>query len=312
MKIYRDIPQMPKVRRAVVTTGTFDGVHPGHRTILNRLRQTAERIGGETVLITFHPHPRTVLQPEFTDLRLLNTMEEKEVLLAETGLDHLLIIPFTKEFSQITAEEYIRRILVDTIGTEKLVIGYDHRFGRGRGGSFRELSDLAPEFGFEVEEIPPIEVDGVTVSSSKIRQALLAGEVDAAAEWLGYRYPLTGMVVQGDRLGRTLGFPTANLAIADPLKLIPGDGIYAVYAETEGKTYRAMVHIGPRRTLDSDEKRIEVNLFDFEGDLYGKAVSLRFVKRLRAELKFDNLERLTEQMKMDKLHTLTIFGEIEK
>ncbi len=303
---------MPKVRRAVVTTGTFDGVHPGHRTILNRLRQTAERIGGETVLITFHPHPRTVLQPEFTDLRLLNTMEEKEVLLAETGLDHLLIIPFTKEFSQITAEEYIRRILVDTIGTEKLVIGYDHRFGRGRGGSFRELSDLAPEFGFEVEEIPPIEVDGVTVSSSKIRQALLAGEVDAAAEWLGYRYPLTGMVVQGDRLGRTLGFPTANLAIADPLKLIPGDGIYAVYAETEGKTYRAMVHIGPRRTLDSDEKRIEVNLFDFEGDLYGKAVSLRFVKRLRAELKFDNLERLTEQMKMDKLHTLTIFGEIEK
>jgi riboflavin kinase/FMN adenylyltransferase len=312
MKIYRDIPQMPKVRHAVVTTGTFDGVHPGHRTILNRLRQTAERIGGETVLITFHPHPRTVLQPEYTGLRLLNTMEEKEALLAETGLDNLLIIPFTKEFSQITSEEYIRRILVDTIGTEKLVIGHDHRFGRGRGGSFRELSDLAPEFGFEVEEIPPIEVDGVTVSSSKIRQALLAGDVDAAAEWLGYRYPLTGMVVEGDRLGRTLGFPTANLAIADPLKLIPGDGIYAVYAEAEGKNYRAMLHIGPRRTLDSDDRRIEVNLFDFEGDLYGRAVTLRFVKRLRAELKFDNLERLTEQMKMDKLHTLTIFGEIEK
>lgn len=303
---------MPKVRHAVVTTGTFDGVHPGHRTILNRLRQTAERIGGETVLITFHPHPRTVLQPEYTGLRLLNTMEEKEALLAETGLDNLLIIPFTKEFSQITSEEYIRRILVDTIGTEKLVIGHDHRFGRGRGGSFRELSDLAPEFGFEVEEIPPIEVDGVTVSSSKIRQALLAGDVDAAAEWLGYRYPLTGMVVEGDRLGRTLGFPTANLAIADPLKLIPGDGIYAVYAEAEGKNYRAMLHIGPRRTLDSDDRRIEVNLFDFEGDLYGRAVTLRFVKRLRAELKFDNLERLTEQMKMDKLHTLTIFGEIEK
>jgi riboflavin kinase/FMN adenylyltransferase len=312
MKIYRDIPQMPKVRRAVVTTGTFDGVHPGHRSILNRLRQTAERIGGETVLITFHPHPRTVLQPEFIDLKLLNTMEEKEALLAQTGLDHLLIIPFTKEFSQITAEEYIRRILVDTIGTEKLVIGYDHRFGHGRGGSFRELSELAPEFGFEVEEIPAIEVEGVTVSSSKIRQALLAGEVDAAAEWLGYRYPLTGMVVQGDRLGRTLGFPTANLAIADPLKLIPGDGIYAVYAEADGKTHQAMLHIGPRRTLDSDEKRIEVNLFDFAGDLYGRTVTLRFVKRLRAELKFENLERLTEQMKLDKLHALTIFGEIEK
>jgi riboflavin kinase/FMN adenylyltransferase len=311
MKVYRDIPQMPNVRHAVVTTGTFDGVHPGHRTILNRLRQTAERIGGETVLITFHPHPRTVLQPEFTDLRLLNTTEEKEELLAQTGLDHLLIIPFTHAFSQITAEEYIRTILVDTIGTEKLVIGYDHRFGRGRGGSFRELSELAPEYGFEVEEIPPIEVEGVTVSSSKIRQALTAGEVDAAAEWLGYRYPLTGTVVEGDRLGRTLGFPTANLSIPDPLKLIPGDGIYAVYAETEGKTYRAMLHIGPRRTLDSLEQRIEVNLFDFAGDLYGKSVTLQFVKRLRSELKFADLESLTAQMNMDKLHATALFSEIE-
>ena len=303
---------MPRVLHAVVTTGTFDGVHPGHRTILNRLQQIAGRIGGETVLITFHPHPRTVIQPEFTDLKLLNTPAEKEELLARTGLDHLLIIPFTREFSQITAEEYIREILVNTIGTEKLVIGYDHRFGKGRGGSFRELSELAPEFGFEVEEIPAIEVEGVTVSSSKIRQALQAGEVDAAAELLGYRYPLTGKVIEGDRLGRTLGFPTANLSVSDQLKLIPADGIYAVFAEAGGKTYRAMLHIGPRRTLNAPEKRIEVNLFDFEGDLYGADVTLRFVKRLRPELKFENLDGLTDQMKMDKLNALQILENLEK
>lgn len=312
MRIYRDISQMPKIRNAVVTTGTFDGVHPGHRTILYRLRQIAERIEGETVLITFHPHPRTVIQPEFTELKLLNTPAEKEELLAQTGLDHLLIIPFTLEFSQITAEEYIREILVKTIGTKKLVIGYDHRFGRGRGGSFRELREMAPRFGFEVEEIPAIEAEGITVSSSKIRQALQAGEVDMAADLLGYRYPLTGRVTEGDKLGRTLGFPTANLSVPDPLKLIPADGIYAVFAETGGKTYRAMVHIGPRRTLNDPEKRIEVNLFDFEGDLYGKDVTLRFVKRLRPELKFENLEELAGQMKMDKLHALEIFGILEK
>lgn len=312
MKIHRGIENIPHIANAVVTTGTFDGVHPGHRAILDRLRKTAHDIGGESVLITFFPHPRTVINPDFTDLKLLNTQREKEELLAETGLDHLVVISFTPEFSRIDAEAYIRDILVGRIGVKKLVIGYDHRFGKGRGGSFRELQEMAPSLGFDVEEIPALEIDGVAVSSSKIRQALQNGEVDRAAEKLGYRYPLTGKVIHGDRLGRTLGFPTANLGLDDPLKLIPSDGIYAVYVDADGKRYRGMLHIGPRRTLDDPSHRIEVNLLDFSGDLYGKEISLHFVEKLRDEMKFESLSDLTNQMESDKLHTERIFGNLEK
>lgn len=312
MKIHRDIDNIPHITNAVVTTGTFDGVHPGHRSILSRLNKTAADIGGQSVLITFYPHPRTVINPDFTDLKLLNTQAEKEALLARTGLDHLIVIPFTKEFSQITAEEYIKTILVDKIGVKKLVIGYDHRFGKGRGGSFRELQEMSPDFGFEVEEISALEIDGVAVSSTKIRQALLAGEVDEAAEKLGYMYPLTGTVIHGDKLGRTLGFPTANLSQADPLKLIPSNGIYAVYVQVTDKRYRGMLHIGPRRTLNDPSHRIEVNLLDFSGDLYGQEISLFFVKKLRDEMKFESLADLTNQMESDKLHTERIFDSLEK
>lgn len=312
MKIHRGIENIPHIPNAVVTTGTFDGVHPGHRTILRRLKKTAEETGGESVLVTFYPHPRTVINPDYTGLKLLNTQQEKERLLALTGLDHLIVIHFTEAFSQITAEEYIRDILVGRIGMKKLVIGYDHRFGRGRGGSFRELREMAPGFGFDVEEIPALEIDGMAVSSTKIRQALAAGEVDDAAEKLGYLYPLSGTVIEGDKLGRTLGFPTANLSPADPLKLIPCDGIYAVDVAAAGKKYHGMLHIGPRRTLNDPSHRIEVNLLHFSGDLYGQEITLFFVMRLRAEMKFDNLRDLTIQMENDKLHTERIFKRLEE
>jgi riboflavin kinase/FMN adenylyltransferase len=312
MKIHRDIDNIPRIANAVVTTGTFDGVHPGHRAILSRLNKTASDINGESVLITFFPHPRTVINPDFTDLKLLNTQKEKETLLAKTGLDHLIVIPFTKEFSQITAEEYIKNILVDKIGTKKLVIGYDHRFGKGRGGSFRELQEMAPELGFDVEEISALEIDGVAVSSTKIRQALSSGGVDEAADMLGYDYPLTGIVIHGDQLGRTLGFPTANLSLSDPLKLIPSDGIYAVYVEISGKRHHGMLHIGPRRTLNDPSHRIEVNILNYTGDLYGQEISLFFVKKLRDEMKFESLSDLINQMESDKLHTERIFDSLEK
>ena len=312
MKTYRGIPEIPHIPHAVVTTGTFDGVHPGHRSILERLNKRAGEIGGESVLITFDPHPRTVIHPDSANLKLLNTQAEKEALLAETGLDHLIVIPFTKAFSQITAEEYIRSVLVEKIGVEKLVIGYDHRFGHGRGGSFRELKEMSPSLGFEVEEIPALEIEGVAVSSTKIRQALMAGDVKKAAEKLGYLYAVSGLVVKGDQIGRSLGFPTANLQVNDLQKLVPADGIYAVWVDTDRSTHKGMLHIGPRRTLNSDEKRIEVNLFDFSDDLYGNIIRLRFIDRLRGEEKFNSQADLTEQMKNDKLQTERIFENLEK
>lgn len=312
MKIHRSIASIPSMIRPVVTTGTFDGVHPGHHTILRRLNNTAAEIGGESVLITFFPHPRTVIHPEFTDLRLLNTQAEKEARLAKTGLNHLVVLPFTKEFSQITAEEYIRRILVETIGVKKLVIGHDHRFGKGRGGSFRELQEMAPSLGFEVEEIPALEIDGMAVSSTKIRQALLAGDVANAAEKLGYRYELPGKVIHGDQLGRTLGFPTANLLPGDAHKLIPADGVYAVFVKHGEQLSKGMLHIGPRRTLNDASHRIEVNIFDFSGDLYGQEITLIFVDRLRDEIKFNSLQDLINQMEKDKLHTQRIFDSLEE
>lgn len=312
MKIHRGIAHIPFIRNAVLTTGTFDGVHPGHRSILERLKKSAQETDGESVLITFDPHPRTVINPQFTDLKLLNTQDEKESLLAQTGIDHLVVIHFDEAFSQITAEAYIKDILVDKIGVKKLVIGYDHRFGKGRGGSFKELQEMGPEFGFEVEEIPAIEVEGVTVSSTKIRHDLLSGAVDAANEKLGYSYTLSGTVIHGDKLGRTLGFPTANLSPGDPLKLIPSDGIYAVWVSVAGKSYHGMLHIGPRRTINDPSHRIEVNILDFAQDIYGQEITLSFVSKLRDEMKFSSLEELISQMENDKLQTKQIFKTIEK
>ena len=305
MKIYYSIDDFVRLDNAVVTSGTFDGVHVGHQKILNRLIEIARKSTGESVVITFWPHPRLILKPEDDSLKLLNTFEERAALLKEQGIQHLLRIPFTKEFSQITSIEFISRILVGAIGTRKLVIGHDHRFGRNREGSFEQLRINGPTYGFDIEEIPRQDVDHVAVSSSKIREALEAGDVETAADFLGRPYSISGRVVKGDQLGRKLGFPTANIDIDSHYKLIPSDGIYAVRVEHEHKTYGGMLYIGNRPTLNGLAQTIEVNIFDFAQDIYGQDLKVSFIKFLRGDIKFNDLESLKEQLSEDHKASLT-------
>lgn len=308
MKIYHGIDDFTRLDYAVVTSGTFDGVHVGHQKILNRLREIASRNNGETVVITFWPHPRLVLHPEDDTLKLLNTFEEKAELLKEQGIQHLVRIPFTKEFSQYTSEEFIQKIVVETIGTRKLVIGYDHRFGHNREGSFEQLKINAPRYGFEVEEIPRQDVDHVGVSSSKVRKALEEGDIDTATHFLARPYTLTGRVVMGDKLGRLLGYPTANIEIDTKYKLIPADGIYAVTILHEHTTYKGMLYIGNRPTVNGTKRNIEVNIFDFAKDIYGESLTLYFHKLIRGDAKFSDLEGLKVQLGIDKQDALRILG----
>ena len=308
MKIYYQIDDFTPVKNAVVTSGTFDGVHLGHQKILGRLREAAQRINGETVVITYWPHPRFILSPGDTSLRILNTFEEKAELLKEQGVQHLLRIPFTKEFSQITSREFISRILVERIGTRVLVIGYDHRFGKNREGSFEQLKIDAPTYGFEVEEIPRHDVDDVAVSSSKIRRALEEGDIASATHWLGKPYALTGSVIRGDKLGRVLGFPTANIDVDSHHKLIPSEGIYAVLAEHAGRTYQGMLYIGNRPTVDGSKRSIEVNLFEFDQEIYGETLKINLIAALRKDAKFPDLERLREQLARDREHALQVLN----
>ena len=300
MKIYHSLDDFSRLDCAVVTSGTFDGVHLGHQKILSRLKEIADKNSGETVVITFWPHPRLVLKPDDQHLKLLNTFEEKAALLKEQGIQHLLRIPFTKEFSQISSNDFIRTILVEKMGTRKLVIGYDHRFGKNREGSFDQLKLKGPQFGFEVEEIPRQDIDHVAVSSSLIREALEAGDVQAAQHLLGRPYSLSGRVIKGDKLGRMLGFPTANLDIDSHYKLVPAEGIYAVNVWLEGKQYGGMLYIGYRPTVGGKIKNIEVNIFDFSREIYGETLTIEFVSLLRSDTKFSDLETLKQQMEVDK------------
>jgi riboflavin kinase / FMN adenylyltransferase len=300
MKIYHGLDDFIKLDYAVVTSGTFDGVHIGHQKILNRLKEIAQTYSGETVVITFWPHPRLVLHPEETSLKLLNTFEEKAELLKDHGINHLVRIPFTKEFSQLSSEEFISKILVETIGTKKLVIGYDHHFGKNREGSFDQLKENAPKYGFEVEEIPRQDVDHIGVSSSIIRRALEEGDIETATPLLGKPYSLTGRVVPGDKLGRILGFPTANIEIDTRYKLIPSDGIYAVTVRYEHDAFNGMMYIGNRPTINGSKRNIEVNIFDFNTDIYGESITIYFHKLLRQDSKFHDLEELKRQLFQDK------------
>ena len=309
MKIYYSIDDFPRLDAAVVTSGTFDGVHIGHQKILSRLKEISGKSKGETVVITLWPHPRLILKPEDTTLKLLNTFEEKAELLKEQGIQHLLRVPFTKEFSQITSTEFITRILVNTIGTKKLVIGYDHRFGKNREGSFEELKANCTTYGFEVEEIPRQDVDHVAVSSSKIRQALEAGDVETASHFLGRPYSIAGEVVKGEKLGRALGFPTANIDVDSHHKLIPAEGIYAVTVIHEGKTFGGMLYIGTRPTLGGSKQSIEVNIFNFSQQIYGQSLKVNFIRMLRPDMKFNDLEELKQQLYKDQTDTLKILKE---
>jgi riboflavin kinase/FMN adenylyltransferase len=304
MKIYHGIDDFVRLEYAVVTSGTFDGVHVGHQKILARLREVAAANNGETVVITYWPHPRLVLHPEDTTLQLLNTFEEKADLLKEQGIEHLIRIPFTREFSQLSSEEFISHILVRTIGTRKLVIGYDHHFGKNREGSFEQLKQNAPRYGFDVEEISRQDVDNVGVSSTKIRHALEIGDIDTATHFLGKPYTLTGRVVIGDRIGRTLGYPTANLEIDTRNKLIPADGIYAVTVTHEGSPYKGMLYIGHRPTINGATRNIEVNLFGFDREIYGDSLTIHFQAYVRGDMKFNGLDELRQQMDRDKEESL--------
>ncbi|MGB3587160.1 MAG: riboflavin biosynthesis protein RibF, partial [Tunicatimonas sp.] len=270
MKIHRQGHIQIPPQRPVVTSGTFDGVHIGHQKILNRLQELAKEVDGETVVLTFWPHPRLVLKGDESSLKLLNTFEEKARLLEQVGIDHLVQIPFTEEFSQLSPDEYVQRILVDQLGAKFLVIGYDHRFGRNRQGDFEYLLQNAPRFGFQVEEIPRQDIDDIGVSSTKIRQALETGDVATAHSYLGRYYDISGTVVDGDKIGRGLGFPTANISVEEKYKLIPADGIYAVHVFLEEKQFGGMLYIGNRPTLAGKNKTIEVNIFDFDQDIYGQ------------------------------------------
>lgn len=301
MKIYEGLGDFFPVKNAVVTSGTFDGVHLGHQKILNRIREIASAVSGETVMITFWPHPRLVLYPHEHKLRLLSTFEEKAELLHQFGIDHLITIPFTREFSQMSSEEFIRKVLVDKLQTKKLVIGYDHRFGKNREGSFEYLKANSLELGFELEEISRQDVDEIGVSSTKIRQALESGDVKTAASYLGRPYELNGLVIKGQQIGRSIGFPTANIHIPNDYKLIPKDGVYAVVVQVEEMHFGSMLNIGNRPTVDGTKKTVEAHLFDFQGDLYNKQLTVHFREFLRDERKFENLEALKNQLMQDQL-----------
>ena len=311
MKTYWGLDKFKKLDYGVVTSGTFDGVHFGHQKILERLVESAKNNGGESVILTYWPHPRLVLYPG-QELYLLTSIEEKIELLESHNIDHLIILTFTKEFAQLSSEEFIKDILVDKIGTKKLVIGYDHKFGRNRSGSFEELRKDGPIYGFEVEEIPKQMIDNIAVSSTKIRRALMEGNVETAREYLGRPYCLHGVVIEGDRIGRTLNFPTANIEVTFKNKLIPAEGIYAVTVETGNKLYKGMLNIGYRPTFGGTQKRVEVHIIDFDDDIYGNNIGIHFYKKIRAEVRFENIGELKDQLQRDKEMTLEVLENIDK
>ena len=304
VKVHSNAREFSSDVPTVLTIGTFDGVHVGHRSVVDLLKVRAAACGGETVLLTFHPHPRTVLHPGTHHLRLLNTLEERKSLLADAGLDHLVVQPFTEALSRMTPLEYVRELFAEGIRPKSVIVGYDHRFGRNREGSFESLQNLGRMFDFEVEELPAHTVEDTRVSSTKVREALMEGDVAKARRWLAHPYPLEGTVVRGEQLGRKLGYPTANLQCEDPLKLIPGRGVYAAWARIarDGDWHPAMVNIGTRPTLHESEthEQIEVHFLEGGRQCYNEQVALQFIDRLRDEQAFDGLKSLQAQLQQDE------------
>jgi riboflavin kinase/FMN adenylyltransferase len=299
-----------KLRRPVVTMGIFDGVHLGHRYLLDLLVKRARAEQGDSVVITFSPHPRMVLDRENMSLTFLNTLEEKTALLEQAGIDHLLIIEFTREFSMIPACDFVSDILIGRIGSKHLIVGYNHHFGRKGEGDFDTVRKCAEGKDLIVERVEGVTKEGGSVSSSVVREVLLNGRVDEAAGLLGYSYPLSGTVAEGKRLGRTIGFPTANIIPSDTHKLIPGNGVYAVEVLVKGNEYKGMLSIGSNPTVNSDQslRSIEVHLLAFAGDLYNSPITVRFRKKLRDEIKFSNLEELKSQLEHDMEETMKVLS----
>jgi riboflavin kinase/FMN adenylyltransferase len=332
MQIHYDIDSLPVFKNAVITIGTFDGVHVGHRQIIAKMKEEAASLGGETVIITFHPHPRKVVSSVFTGVRLINTLEEKLEILSTLDINHVVIVPFTDAFANQSAEDYIKNFLVDKFHPHTIIIGYDHRFGKERKGDYLLLEEKAPVYNYLIKEIPKHVLDAIAISSTKIREAVINGKIEVADKLLGYNFFFCGIVVHGDKLGRKLGYPTANLKIENEEKIIPGNGIYAVYAElasdkwivdngernklsldqpysllaTSHSLLKGMMSIGFRPTVDGKKRVIEVNLFNFDKEIYGQTLKVYVKKYLREEVKFNSLEDLVKQIDKDKEESLKI------
>ena len=301
MKIYNNFSDFVKVPNAIVTIGTFDGVHLGHQAILKDMVKTAKDIGGETVVITFYPHPRQVLNINAANLRFITTQEEKLQLLEKSGIDNVIVVNFTKEFSRVSSEDFIRDYIIEHINPVKLVIGYDHHFGNNRMGDFNLLSEMQNKYNFQVQRIEAHDVENIAVSSTKIRHSLQQGDIERANALLGYQFSYIGKVVSGNKIGREIGYRTANIEVEREFRLIETSGVYATYVDYEGKEYKSMTYIGKKPTVNSDEtENIEVHLFDFAGDLYDKEIKVRFVKRVRGEQKFESLDALKRQIQIDE------------
>jgi len=312
LKIHRDLKDF-NAKKPVITIGTFDGVHLGHRKIISRLQDIARSIQGESVIFTFDPHPRKVVDPDETSLRLLTTLEEKIQLFSESGIDHLVIYPFTPEFAQLSYGQFVEQILVNQIHTEYLVVGYDHKFGKNREGDFEFLKNCAEKFNFHVEKLDVLLMNESNISSTKIREAIQHGDFETANTYLGYPFTLNGTVVEGQQLGRKIQFPTANVEASDPDKIIPGYGVYAVKVKVQNRSFNGMLNIGSRPTINqnADHRSIEVHILEFDQDIYGESIEIRFFGKLREEQKFGSLDALKEQLLSDKNDTITFFRNIK-
>ncbi len=300
MKVFNSIQSFKCDKKTIATIGTFDGVHIGHRKILDKLIKAADGVNYETLLLTFFPHPRMIVQPE-ADIKLLNTIDEKKELLKEIGLDNLVIHPFDLDFSNLEAEEFVKSVLVDRFNIHKIIIGYDHRFGKNRSADINDLIEFGKKYNFEVEQIQVKELDDVSISSTKIRKALEEGNIKLANLYLGYNYTLGGKVVLGKQLGRTIGYPTANIEILESYKLIPKIGVYAVFSQIDGIRYSGMMNIGFNPTVLGTKLTVEINLFDFNQDIYGDFIQIEILERIRDEQKFASLQNLKNQLAQDEL-----------
>lgn len=309
MKIFNSIQAFHSNKKTIVTIGTFDGVHVGHKKILERITHSAETLDCESLVLTFFPHPRMVLH-ENSEMKQLNTIDEKSSLLEMAGIDNLIIHPFDKEFSRLTAEDFVKQVLIEKFNLKKIIIGHDHRFGRNRTADIDDLMVFGQTYGFEVEQISAEEIDDVAISSTKIRSALLEGNTSLASEYLGYNYILTGTVVKGKQLGRTIGFPTANIHIQEEYKLIPQSGVYIVKSTINSKVVFGMMNIGVNPTVDGTSQTIEIHFFDYNGNLYNQKITITLLQRIRSEQKFKSVEALKDQLATDKETALSFISKM--
>ena len=310
MKIYNSINNFTTTKKTIVTLGTFDGVHIGHNAILDKICKVAKHENLESIILTFFPHPRKIVSNNY-DIKLLNTIEEKSVLLEKIGIQNFIIHPFDKTFSELSPREFVTQVLVEKLNIQKIIIGHDHKFGKDRAADFNDLINFGKEFGFEVEEISAQQINEVSVSSTKIRNSLLEGNISLANKYLGYPYILTGNVVKGNQLGRTIGFPTANIEIPEDYKLIPKNGVYIVTANVNDETVFGMMNIGVKPTLEENKLSIEVHLLDFDKDIYNQKIRVHILERLRDEQKFESFEALKLQLEVDKQNTIHFFENLK-